>query len=223
MDVIRLCIFDLDGTLINSLKDLADCCNAVLATEGLPEHPVDAYRHFVGNGIPKLIERILPEGERTEEKMARIRVQFDERYQAHCLDDTKPYPGIVHLLGECRNKGILLAVLSNKADPFAKFICQQIFGYKAFDAVSGQKAQVPKKPAPDGVFSLLKKFHTLPEESVFIGDSNVDILTAKNAGIYSIGACWGFRGRDELEKAGADMLADDPAECENIIFDKKWR
>ena len=221
--MIRLCIFVLDGTLINSLKDLADCCNTVLADEGLPIHPLDAYRHFVGNGIPKLIERILPEGERTEEKMARTRERFDERYQVHCLDATKPYPGVVHLLDECRDKGILLAVLSNKADPFAKFICREIFGAKAFDAVSGQKAEVPKKPAPDGVFSLLKEFNTLPEESVLIGDSNVDILTAKNAGLHSIGACWGFRGREELKRAGAEMLADYPEECENIIFANNWK
>ena len=221
--MIRLCIFDLDGTLINSLKDLADCCNTVLADEGFPVHPLDAYRHFVGNGIPKLIERILPEGERTEEQMADIRKRFDERYQSHCLDATRPYPGIVHLLDECRTKGILLAVLSNKAEPFAKFICREIFGDKAFDAVSGQKPEVPKKPAPDGVFSILKNFDVLPEEAVLIGDSNVDILTARNAGIHSIGACWGFRGRDELELAGAEALADLPKECKNIILAKNWR
>ena len=221
--MIRLCIFDLDGTLIDSLKDLADCCNWVLEEGGFPPHPQNAYRHFVGNGIPKLIERILPEEERTEEQMASFRRRFDERYRAHCLDATKPYPGVSELLHTCREKGISLAVLSNKAEPFAKFICKEIFGEQAFDAVSGQKPETPKKPAPDGVYSLLMGLHVRPEETVLVGDSNVDILTAQNAGIHSIGACWGFRGREELEQAGAESLADTPKDCQNIIFTKNWQ
>ncbi len=220
--MIRLCIFDLDGTLIDSLKDLADCCNAVLGEEGLPTHPLDAYRHFVGNGIPKLIERILPEDKQTEEKMTDVRRRFDERYRIHCLDATKPYPGIMEVLRACRKKGIALAVLSNKAEPFARHICREVFGGRIFDAVSGQRPEVPKKPAPDGVFSLLKEFDIRPEEAVLIGDSNVDILTAQNAGIHSIGACWGFRGREELEQAGAEALADFPKDCQNIILSKIW-
>lgn len=219
--MIRLCIFDLDGTLINSLQDLADSCNTVLEEDGFPVHPLDAYRYFVGNGIPKLIERILPEDERTTERMVDVRNRFDKHYQAHCLDTTGPYPGIEELLAACREEKILLAVLSNKAEPFAKLICREIFGDGIFDAVCGQKPEVPKKPAPDGVFSLLRKFAIRPEQAVLIGDSNVDILTAQNAGIHSIGACWGFRGRDELEEAGAEALASTPKDCQAIIFHKK--
>ena len=218
--MIRLCIFDLDGTLIDSLKDLADSCNGVLEEEGFPTHPLDAYRYYVGNGIPKLIERILPERERSEEKMADIRRRFDERYQVHCLDATKPYPGIMELLSECKKKEIFLALLYNKAEPFAKYICREIFKDGIFAAVVGQKPEVEKKPAPDGVFSLLKEFNIRPEEAVLIGDSNVDILTAQNAGIHSIGACWGFRGREELEQAGAEALAELPKDCQNILWSK---
>lgn len=221
--MIRLCIFDLDGTLVNSLQDLADCCNAILEEEGFPIHPLDAYRHFVGNGIAKLIERIIPENKRTADLVADLRRRFDERYRAHCLDATKPYPGIVELLSACREEQIGLAVLSNKAEPFAKFICQETFGDSAFNAVCGQKPEVPKKPAPDGIFSLLKEFDVQPEEAVLVGDSNVDIQTAQNAGIHSIGACWGFRGSEELKQAGAEALAVSPKDCQNIIMTKIWQ
>ena len=219
--MIRLCIFDLDGTLVDSLKDLAFCCNEVLVEDGLPTHSLDAYRHFVGNGIPKLIERILPEEKRTEEILADVRRRFDEKYQVHCLDQTKPYPGIIDLLYACREKEIRMAVLSNKEDAFAKSICRAIFGEDFFDQVSGQKSDVPKKPAPDGVIFMLEAFDVRADEAVLVGDTNVDILTAKNAGIHSIGACWGFRGREELETAGAEALAESPKDCRDIILVQK--
>ena len=156
--MIKCIVSDLDGTLIDSLQDLANSCNAVLREDGFPVHSLDAYRYFVGNGIPKLIERILPEDKRTKERMADVQKRFDKYYQVHCLDATGPYPGIQELLTACREEKILLSVLSNKAEPFAKLICREIFGDGIFDAVCGQKPEVPKKPAPDGVFSLLRKF-----------------------------------------------------------------
>ncbi len=212
----RCYIFDLDGTLIDSLEDLADASNWVLRQSGLPTHPTDAYRYFVGDGAYKLAERMLPENMRESGVVADYKARFDQRYNGHYLDKTRPYPGILELLEHLRGQGARLAVLSNKPDVFVQKLCAQIFGEGFFDAVCGQRDGIAKKPAPDGVFAILKELAAKPEETLFIGDSNVDIQTARNAGLQSAGACWGFRGREELEKAGACFLADSPAELERL-------
>ena len=205
-------LFDLDGTIINSLEDLADACNYVLREAGLPEHPVEAYRYFVGNGAYKLAERMLPEKMRSPENTAEYKARFDARYNGHYLDKTKPYPGIRETLDTLKKKGAKLAVLSNKPDNFVRKICRELFGEDYFDAVCGQRDGVAKKPAPDGVFALMKELDAKPEETLFIGDSNVDMETAKNAGLKSAGVVWGFRGREELEQAGADYLVESAGE-----------
>lgn len=212
----RCYIFDLDGTLINSLEDLADASNWVLAESGLPTHPTEAYRYFVGNGAYKLAERMLPESMRDEQTVAEYKARFDQRYNGHYLDKTKPYPGVSELLTHLKAKGVQLAVLSNKPNQFVQKICTEVFGEGFFDAVCGQRDGVSKKPAPDGVFEILKELGQKPEETLFIGDSNVDIQTAKNAGLHSAGVTWGFRGREELEEAGADYLVDEASQLESL-------
>ncbi len=215
--MIKLCIFDLDGTLVNSLDDLADACNYALLTKGFPVHENSRYNHFVGNGIPVLMERIVPNDKKTPEILKEIRLIFDERYKNHCLCKTKPYEGISDLIKKLKNLEIKLAILSNKADSFAKYICDSIFTGKEFEIIMGQRDDIPKKPEPDAVYAISKELNVALDEIVLIGDSNVDVITAKNSGIYSIGACWGFRGEEELKKAGADFLAHSPEDCLNII------
>ncbi len=215
--MIKLCIFDLDGTLINSIEDLADSGNFALSEMGYPIHPVDAYKIFVGNGIPKLIERITPENHRNPETLSEIHRLFSERYKIHCLDKTKPYDGILKLIDYCKENDIKTAVLSNKADNFAKFIVSEVFIENTFDFVMGQREDIAKKPAPDGVIKILDLFSVSEEETVLMGDSDVDIITAKNAKIHSIGAAWGFRGKQELVDAGAEYTSDTPTECIDIL------
>lgn len=202
----QLYIFDLDGTLINSLEDLADASNYVLAQAGLPTHPLDAYRYFVGNGAYKLAERMLPESMREEATIARFKAAFDKRYNCHYRDKTRPYPGAMETLEELKRRGVRLAVLSNKPDPFVQKICAEILGEGLFDIVLGQRDGFAKKPAPDGVFAILDALAVKPADAILIGDSDVDILTSRNAGIQSAGAVWGFRGEKELADAGADYL-----------------
>ncbi len=215
--MIKLCIFDLDGTLINSIEDLADAGNFALSEMGYPTHDVDAYKYFVGNGIPKLIERMTPENKRTPEILSTVHKIFSERYKVHCLDKTKPYDGIIKLIEFCRENNIKTAVLSNKADNFAKFIVDTVFPEKTFDFVMGQREDIPKKPAPDGVLKILDLFSVKKEEALLMGDSDVDIITAINSGIHSIGAAWGFRGEEELKGAGAERIAFSPMEVIGIL------
>ena len=158
-----------------------------------------------------------PENERTPEILAKVHKVFSERYQAHCLDKTRPYDGVMELIGFCRENSIKTAVLSNKADNFAKFIVDTVFPENTFDFVMGQREDIPKKPAPDGVFKILDLFSVEKEEALLMGDSDVDIITAKNAGIHSIGAAWGFRGEAELRGAGAENIALSPTECTDIL------
>ncbi|MGI5894693.1 MAG: HAD family hydrolase [Candidatus Merdivicinus sp.] len=212
----QLYLFDLDGTLIDSLEDLADASNYVLQQAHLPTHPVEAYRYFVGNGAYKLAERMLPSEMRTEPTIAQFKAAFDARYCDHYWDKTRPYPGIPELLDFLKQHGCLLAVLSNKPDPFVQKICREFFGEGYFDAVCGQRDGIAKKPEPDGVLEILNLLKVRPENALFIGDSNVDILTAQNAGLKSVGVTWGFRGRTELEEAGADFLIDTAEELRNL-------
>ncbi len=205
-------LFDLDGTLIDSLDDLADTCNYILAEAGLPTHPVAAYRYFVGNGAYKLAERMLPEEMRDAETIARFKAAFDRRYSDHALDKTRPYPGILETAAALKARGARLAVLSNKPDPFVRRLCAALFPAGTFDAVCGQRDGVAAKPAPDGVFAILAELSVEREQALFIGDSDVDIRTARNAGLKSAGAVWGFRGREELVRAGADFLLNSAGE-----------
>lgn len=213
----RFAIFDLDGTLLNTLDDLAAACNAALESQGFPAHPVDAYRMFVGNGVPKLMERILPEPLRADrELLRRMREQFDRHYEIHGQDMTRPYDGIPEMLETMLKRGMKLAVLSNKPHAFTKTLASRYFGGR-FAVVYGQRAGYPVKPDGSLVKEVLVELGAGAEETVYLGDSGVDMETAKNGGVFGVGVLWGFRGADELQKNGARALIAHPMEIEQYL------
>ncbi|MCR5142435.1 MAG: HAD family hydrolase [Ruminococcus sp.] len=216
--MIKLAIFDLDGTLIDSLGDLAAAVEYVLAQNGYPPNPFESYRYFVGNGAMKLIERALPEGT-GEAEIKRIHEAFSTRYREHCLDLTKPYDRIPEMLTKLKDAGIKLAVASNKPDEFSKKIVEQVFGVNLFDSVHGKRDGVPTKPSREIVDSIMCEQGTLAEETIFIGDSDVDVQTARNAGIKCIGCAWGFRGAEELKNAGADFIAYNSNDIDEFLLE----
>lgn len=207
----KACIFDLDGTLVDSLRDLADATNHALHMQGYPTHETAQYRYFVGNGIPKLIERTLPVQARTPDILAHTRELFDAYYDVHRLDHTAPYAGILPLLDRLREKGIPIAVVSNKADPFTKRIVSALFENR-FQSVLGSRPNVPRKPNPATALETASILDIQPEHCLFIGDSGVDMQTAAAAGMTGIGVLWGFRDRKELLENGARKLIEQPAE-----------
>ncbi len=205
----RLAIFDLDGTLLNTLGDLVASANAALTANHLPTHPQDSIRQFVGNGIRKLIERACP-ANASPELLNQVHADFCHHYAQHCADTTAPYPGIPNLLDELRRCGILTAVVSNKADFAVQQLCAQFFPNQ-FDAVAGEREGIRRKPAPDTVNSILHQLNVDASDAVYIGDSDVDVETARNAGTRCIAVTWGFRDRSTLEQAGATAFADNTA------------
>lgn len=218
VDMIKLAIFDLDGTLIDSLGDLAAAVEYVLSKNGYPPNPFESYRYFVGNGTMKLIERALPAGT-DEAEVKRIHEIFSARYREHCLDLTKPYDGIPEMLERLKAAGIKTAVASNKPDEFSKKIVAQVFGDELFCSVHGKRDGVPTKPSREIVDSIMCEQGALAEETIFIGDSDVDVQTARNAGIKCIGCAWGFRGAEELKNAGADFIAYNSSDIEEFLLE----
>ncbi|MDR0574830.1 MAG: HAD family hydrolase [Tannerella sp.] len=214
---LKLAIFDLDGTLLDTISDLAHSTNYALEKNGFPSHPVEAYKYFVGNGINKLFERALPENQKTDRNIARIRDLFLLYYDQHNTDYTRPYEGIPYLLKILQSKNLMIAVASNKYQKATEKLIKHIFPDVLFTAVLGQREGIPVKPDPAIVYDILKIANTLPEETVYIGDSGVDMQTASNCGIVSIGVTWGFRSREELETAGANHIADSANEILEII------
>lgn len=214
----KLVIFDLDGTLINSLEDLADAANQCLKQEGYAPHPLERFPYFVGDGVHMLLVRALTgQTGDLEREALRLRPIFDQYYSRHSADKTQPYPGIREMLDKLRQSGVRLAVASNKPDEFARELTDRFFN-GIFDHVQGQTPQVPKKPDPGIIQAILHNLGVNPEDTVLAGDSNVDIFTAKNAGISSIGCLWGFRGREELQQAGAEALAAGPEEIPPLVL-----
>ena len=209
----QLAIFDLDGTLLNTLDDLADSVNYIMGQFDHPVRTLPEVRSFVGNGIRKLIERSAPT-DTTAEEIDRMFEAFKEYYGAHCADKTKPYDGIMELLAALQKQGIKLAVVSNKADYAVKALCEQYFpGY--FDEAVGERVGIARKPAPDTVYEVLKNLQTDKSQAVYIGDSEVDVQTAQNAEMDCIAVDWGFRDRKVLEEAGAETIVSTPAELLN--------
>lgn len=196
----KLVIFDLDGTLLDTVADLANATNQALTRCGFPTHKVEAYYQFVGNGINKLFARALPDEARTEENILRIRSFFIPYYNEHNADDSCPYPGIVSLLQELQNKGILVAVASNKYQQATEKLVRHFFPTISFAAVLGQREGVPIKPNPTIVNDILKVTGIMQSDTLYIGDSGVDMQTALNAGIESVGVTWGFRSEEELRE-----------------------
>ena len=210
-------VFDLDGTLLNTIDDLADAGNRVCAARGWPQHTVEEYKYFVGNGIPKLVERFSPPEARTPAILADTLAAFQADYGAHLRDKTAPYPGMPALLARLKAAGVQLAVFSNKADPLARQVVADYFDAALFDAVRGALPGVPTKPAPQGTLALMQAIGADPAATLYVGDSNVDVDTAHNAGLPCCGVLWGFRTRQELTDAGAEHLAADAEELWNVI------
>ena len=195
----KLVIFDLDGTLLDTIADLANAANYALQQLGHPTHPVDTIRTYVGNGINKLLERALPESERNEENVMRMRSHFVPYYDMHNADLSAPYPGIVALLEALQAKGVRIAVASNKYQAATEKLVKHYFPTIRFVEVLGQREGIPVKPDPSIVSDILTKANVSPEETLYVGDSGVDMQTAINAGVDAVGVTWGFRPRAELE------------------------
>jgi len=206
----KLVIFDLDGTLLNTIDDLAVATNVALEKCGFPKHPLNAYPGFVGNGIRKLMERALPDGERSEQNIERMLEQFKDYYDSHSSDMTKPYPGIPKLLKKLNDNGIRLAVASNKYQEATQKLIRIFFPDIEWVAIEGQKPDFPLKPDPSVVFDILSKSPTPKSDVLYVGDSGTDMETARRACVESCGVTWGFRPTDELRKAYANHIVATP-------------
>ena len=211
-------IFDLDGTLLDTLDDLAAATNHALRVHGMPEHSRDDVRHFVGNGVRKLVERAVPEGT-DEQQTEAVLTTFRSYYLAHSLDRTRPYEGIPELLTGLKQRGCRLAVVSNKFCAATEELCRHFFPDTIGVAIGeNETAGIRKKPAPDTVLAALRQLGTGAEGAVYVGDSDVDIATARHAGLPCISVLWGFRDRDFLLAHGATMLAAHPLDLLRSLF-----
>ncbi len=208
-------IFDLDGTLLDTLADLHSSVNAALSAFGLPSRSLDEVRSFVGNGIAKLIERAV--GDAAHPNFEGVLSAFKVYYGAHCKDKTKPYDGILPLLQRLQSAGVQTAVVSNKADFAVKLLAEEYFQGLLLDAVGeNEGAGVRKKPAPDSLFSVMEKLNAKQAKTLYVGDSEVDIQTAQNAGVACVSVTWGFKDREFLLANGAKLLVDTPREIAKI-------
>lgn len=212
----RTVIFDLDGTLLDTIGDLAAAANYVCHRNGWPEHTVEEIMGMVGHGIPNLVKQFSPEDVRSPLILINTTAQFSQYYGAHNMELTKPYAGMPELVERLKDAGVKLAVCSNKADKFSKVIVEHYFP-GVFDLVRGGLSGVPVKPDPTAVLTLMEELWADPASTIMVGDSSVDIRTGHNAGLKSCGVTWGFRDRASLMEAGADFLADTPAELEDIL------
>ncbi|MBQ4280174.1 MAG: HAD family hydrolase [Rikenellaceae bacterium] len=212
----RLVIFDLDGTLLNTIDDLATATNWALERQGYPTHELAAYPFFVGNGVARLLERALPDGARTPENVAALRRDFVDYYDAHGTDLTRPYPGIPELIAVLRERGVMLAVASNKYQEATARLIGRYFP-ATFRIVLGQREGVAPKPDPSVIWDILAATGVAKGEILYVGDSGVDMQTAANAGLASVGVTWGFRPRAELEENGAMFLIDRPEQLLTLL------
>lgn len=208
-------IFDLDGTLLNTLDDLRDSLNAVFIKNGYEEKSLEEVRRFVGNGVRKLVRRALPM-ECPEEEVDRILREFTEHYNRNMQNRTRPYDGIMELLLDLNRYGYKLAIVSNKFDSAVKELAITYFG-DLIPVAIGESEGVKRKPAPDSVFQALKELGSDPAKALYIGDSETDVQTAKNAGLPIVGVTWGFRTRELLRSEGADFLIDTPKELLTLL------
>lgn len=216
-----LVIFDLDGTLLNTISDLAAASNHALERAGYPMHSPEAYPYYVGNGVRRLMERVLPEEARTPEEITRVLGFFTEYYGEHLYTFTQPYPGIPELLEELRRNDIDIAVASNKYQAAVGKLIDHFFGSLRWSAIEGQKEGVPVKPDPSIVFEILSECPTPKRQVLYVGDSGVDMVTARRAGVTSVGVTWGFRPEKELRDNYADHIATRPDRILSLALDLK--
>lgn len=209
-------IFDMDGTILNTLEDLKNATNYSLRQFGMPERSLEEVRMFVGNGIRKLVERAVPAGT-PKENIDQVFDVFLEYYEIHSADNTSPYPGILELVEKLKKSGIKTAVSTNKADVPAQELGREYFN-GIFDLIVGQQDGLKVKPAPDSVNKILSILDIQKKDAIYIGDSDVDVQTAKNSGLDFIGVSWGFRGREFLEKNGAKNIVDNANEILDLVI-----
>lgn len=212
----RTLIFDLDGTLLNTLTDLSVATNEALSCYGYPTHPESAIVRMVGNGVAKLVARALPQGEENPD-FPRVLAEFRKYYEAHKTDATVPYPGILPMLDRLSEAGVAVAIVSNKIDPAVKGLAARFFS-KTVRVAIGERESVARKPAPDAVFAALQELGVTADGAAYVGDSDVDIDTARNAGIPCLSVGWGFRTAEELREKGADCVFMTPDELCEYLF-----
>ncbi len=213
---IKAVIFDLDGTLLDTCNDLANAVNFALNKNGFPTHNPEMFKIFTGDGTDVMITRALPENRRDIETLKKVREDYFEFYNAHSGEFTRSYDGIPELLESLKNRGIMLAVTSNKIEFMTQSVINNYFG-NSFDFVTGQCDGTPPKPNPSMVFKAMKNLGVEPSECLYVGDTGVDAKTGKNAGIFTVGVLWGFREREELIENGADAIIDKPCQILNFI------
>lgn len=214
-------LFDLDGTLVDSLEDLADSMNRVLAAMGFPGHPLASYRYFVGDGVEMLVRRSLPSEVVGEETVSEGIALMREEYGSNWAMKTRPYDGIVELLDRLKEFGCTLAVFSNKPHAMTVKVVDHFFRDHPFAAVWGARNGIAKKPSPQGALKLASELGILPRDFLYLGDTNIDMRTAKGAGMKAVGAGWGFRTVDELLRSGADRVISQPLEMLDLFRPKE--
>lgn len=214
----RLVVFDLDGTLLDTIADLAAATNFALASLGYPTHDIDEIRGYVGNGIGKLLERALPRNSRNSDTLEKIRHVFVSYYDEHNADLSKPYPGVCDMLERLQTEGLMLAVASNKYQAATEKLVARYFPDIRFIAIFGQRTGVPVKPDPQIVFDIVSQAGVSLEEVVYVGDSGVDMHTARHAGVDAIGVAWGFRPRTELEEEHPLAVADEAGNVVDMVL-----
>lgn len=205
-------LFDLDGTLIDSLPDIADCCNRLLAARGYSTHPYDAYRYFIGNGVKSLVVRALPSEAQTESTLNAFSADYYAEYARNWNVKTRAYDGIFELLSEAHSRGLRMSILSNKPDEFTRQCVEFFLAGHRFDVVLGASDRFPRKPDPAAALHIARHMGVRPGECLYVGDTGTDMQTAVAAGMHPIGVLWGFRAADELLAAGAAAVVSSPAE-----------
>jgi phosphoglycolate phosphatase len=210
-------IFDLDGTLANTLTDIAESMNRVLMAHGYPAHGTDEYKLLVGRGLENLVKQALPEHARLQAEISACLADMMEDYERYCLVKTCLYKGVKELIHELGLQKIKLAVFSNKAEPLTKKIVSQLLGDVNFERVMGARPDFPQKPDPAGALAISDQMGITPAETIYLGDSDVDMITATKAGMFAVGALWGFRTGEELRVNGAKLLIDNPMDLLTLI------
>lgn len=213
----RAVLFDLDGTLLDTIDDLADSMNAVLARHSYPTHSVELYKTFVGDGVEVLALRALPKDECNEQTVREVVMEMRDEYEKRWNSKTKPYPGVSELLDGLERKEIRITILSNKADDYTKKIVEDSFSGRKFNVVRGAKPGTPKKPDPTSALQIAKDIEIDPKDFLYLGDTNTDMTTALRAGMYPVGALWGFRTSEELIISGAKKLIAKPQDLLNLL------
>ncbi len=217
MNSIRAIIFDLDGTLVDSLIDIADAMNRTLMHFNHPVHDYDAYKIFVGNGLKTLVYRCLPEDKKDEEHVEECLRHMMREYGKTYADKTHLYEGISEMLDQLSERGLKLAILSNKADELTQKICSQLLSQWNFEVIMGASERFPRKPEPDAALFIAKTMHIATENILYVGDTNVDMKTANAAGMFAVGVTWGFRTRKELEENDAKAIIETPLELIELL------